>query len=58
MSYDIDLLDPITKEIIEINDAHFLRGGTYKIGGSKELSLNFSTCIFKFNNRKDLIWNL
>lgn len=42
MSYDIDLLDPITKEIIEINDAHFLRGGTYKIDGSKELSLNIT----------------
>ena len=35
MSYDINLLDPISKEIIEINDAHFLRGGTYKMGGSK-----------------------
>lgn len=42
MSYDIDLLDPSTKEVIEINDAHFLRGGTYKIGGSKELSLNIT----------------
>ena len=40
MSYDIDLLDPITKEVVEINDAHFLRGGTYKMGGSTELSLN------------------
>jgi hypothetical protein len=40
MSYDINLLDPITKEVIEINDAHFLRGGTYKMGGSTELSLN------------------
>ena len=42
MSYDINLLDPITKEIIEINDAHFLRGGTYKIGGSKALTLNIT----------------
>lgn len=40
MSYDIDLLDPITKKVIEIKDAHFLRGGTYKMGGSTELSLN------------------
>ena len=40
MSYDINLLDPITKEVIEINDAHFLRGGTYKMGGSTELALN------------------
>ena len=42
MSYDINLLNPITKEVIEINDAHFLRGGTYKMGGSKELSLNIT----------------
>lgn len=42
MSYDINLLDPITKEVIEINDAHFLRGGTYKVGGSKELTLNIT----------------
>lgn len=42
MSYDINLLDPITKNVIEINDAHFLRGGTYKVGGSTELSLNIT----------------
>lgn len=42
MSYDINLLDPITKKVIEINDAHFLRGGTYKLGGSTELSLNIT----------------
>ena len=42
MSYDINLLDPITKEVVEINDAHFLRGGTYKMGGSKELTLNIT----------------
>lgn len=42
MSYDVNLLDPITKKVIEINDAHFIRGGTYKIGGSTELSLNIT----------------
>ena len=42
MSYDINLLDPITKKVIEINDAHFLRGGTYQMGGSKELTLNIT----------------
>lgn len=29
MSYDITLNDPVTRETIEINDAHFMRGGTY-----------------------------
>lgn len=48
MSYDIDLLDPITKEVIEINDVHFLRGGTYKMGGSTELSLNMTYNYSKF----------
>ena len=42
MSYDINLLDPITKEVIEINDTHLLRGATYKIGGSKELTLTIT----------------
>ena len=42
MSYDVNLLDPITKKVIEINDAHFIRGGTYKMGGSTELSLNIT----------------
>lgn len=48
MSYDINLLDPITKKVIEINDAHFLRGGTYKMGGSTELSLNMTYNYSKF----------
>lgn len=43
MSYDIELLDPITKKVIEIDDAHFIRGGTYKMGGSTELSLNVTS---------------
>ena len=51
MSYDINLLDPITKEVIEINDAHFLRGGTYKVGGSKELTLNITYNYSKILNR-------
>lgn len=42
MSYDVNLLDPITKKVIEINDAHFIRGGTYRLGGSTELSLNIT----------------
>ena len=42
MSYDIDLVDPITKQVIEIADAHFMRGGTYQLGGSTELSLNMT----------------
>lgn len=40
MSYDIYLLDPVSKETIEIDDPHFMRGGTYCLGGSNQLHLN------------------
>lgn len=40
MSYDIKLLDPVTKEVIELDTAHFVRGGTYAVGGTCELWLN------------------
>lgn len=40
MSYDIELQDPVTKEVLVLNEPHFMRGGTYRVGGSNELSLN------------------
>ena len=40
MSYDISLKDPVTKKTIELNEPHFMRGGTYAIGGTKELWIN------------------
>ena len=40
MSYDISLNDPVTGETIELEDEHFIRGGTYAIGGTRELWLN------------------
>lgn len=42
MSYDISLCDPVTHAVIEINDPHFMRGGTYQVGGSTELWLNIT----------------
>ena len=42
MSYDIRLTDPVTKETIELAEPHFIRGGTYAIGGTKELWLNIT----------------
>ena len=42
MSYDIELVDPITKEVITIDSPHFMGGGTYQLGGSKELWLNIT----------------
>lgn len=42
MSYYIELLDPITKHTITINEPHYLQGGTYQVGGSYELNLNIT----------------
>lgn len=42
MSYDIELRDPITREVLEVDEPHHLRGGTYKVGGNTELHLNIT----------------
>lgn len=42
MSYSIDLIDPISKKTLELEENHFMRGGTYAIGGTKELTLNIT----------------
>lgn len=42
MSYDIDLLDPVTKEVIKLDFKHQIRGGTYVVGGTNEASLNIT----------------
>ena len=42
MSYDVKFCDPVSKEVIEINEPHFMRGGTYCVGGSKQLWLNIT----------------
>ena len=43
MSYDIDLVDPVSKEVLQVENPHFMKGGTYQVGGSSELSLTPST---------------
>lgn len=40
MSYDISLVDPVTKETLIIDSPHQMRGGTYAIGGTDEMWLN------------------
>ena len=40
MSYDIELIDPVTKETLELDAPHHMRGGTYQVGGSARSSLN------------------
>lgn len=40
MSYDINLCDPVTHDVLELDDQHEMRGGTYAIGGTREAYLN------------------
>ena len=40
MSYDIDLVHPITKKTLELDSPHHMKGGTYAVGGSAYASLN------------------
>lgn len=42
MSYDISLKEPISGETIKFETAHFVRGGTYAIGGTQEARLNIT----------------
>lgn len=40
MSYDIELRDPKTREVIQFDKPHQERGGTYALGGTSEAWLN------------------
>lgn len=42
MSYDISLLDPITKQTIHFETPHVIRGGTYAPNGTTEAWLNIT----------------
>ncbi len=40
MSYDISLVDPVTKETLELDAPHQIRGGIYTPGGTRKAWLN------------------
>lgn len=40
MSYDIELVDPVTRKTLQLDAPHHMRGGTYAIGGTTEARLN------------------
>jgi hypothetical protein len=42
MSYDIDIIDPKTGSVATVTEPHFIRGGTYAVNGTTELSLNIT----------------
>ncbi len=55
MSYDISLCDPVTHETLEVDDTHFVAGGTRSIGGTKELWLNITYNYGKHFRRDDVL---
>lgn len=40
MSYDIRLCDPVTKETLQADSPHQIKGGTHAMGGTTEMWLN------------------
>ena len=42
MSYDINLCDPVTHDVLELDDPHDMRGGNYCVGGTTECWLNIT----------------
>ena len=40
MSYDIELVDPVTGLVLQLDEPHHMHGGTYAVGGTSEASLN------------------
>lgn len=40
MSYDIDLTHPVTGAVLQLDQPHQMKGGTYALGGTPEASLN------------------
>lgn len=40
MSYDIELTDPVSGEVLQLDQPNQIKGGTYALGGTTEMSLN------------------
>lgn len=40
MSHDIYLVDPVSREPLELDEPHHMRGGTYAVGGTTQAHLN------------------
>jgi hypothetical protein len=42
MSYDLELVDPVTKEVLTLDAPHFMRGGTYCVSGEERCHFNIT----------------
>lgn len=51
MSYDLTLVDPVTKEALHLDTPHLIAGGTYALGGTTEcwinVTYNYAPIIYK-----------
>ena len=54
MSYDIELCDPVTKDVLHCEFPHQMRGGTYCASGTTEMWLNVTYNYGKFYCRPDV----
>ena len=55
MSYDISLRDPVTHEVLQLEEPHFMTGGTYQVGGTRELWLNITYNYGQYYRRDDVL---
>ena len=55
MSYDIQLKDRVTGEVLKTDHPHFMRGGTYALNGTTELWLNVTYNYGRIYSRKDVL---
>lgn len=53
MGYDISFLDPVSKQMIQLEHTHHMHGGTYAIGGTSNLefyiTFNYAEIYSKHN---------
>jgi hypothetical protein len=40
VSYSIELVDPLTSKVLELDAPHQMKGGTYQVGGTNQCYLN------------------
>lgn len=55
MSYSVEIVDPNTKCIIEIDHKHDIKGGTYCLGGTNRLELNITYNYSAFYQRPEVL---
>lgn len=57
MSYGISLVDPVTKDTLNLDTPHQIKGGTYALGGITEMWLNITYNYGQWYYKKDVFPN-